>query len=58
MNEGNSSRFVFRYGTAVTVMGQVFTSLAKSLIGSESQVVCVVPCVLCVCRVYSAYTSG
>ena len=25
MNEGNSSRFVFRYGTAVTVMGQVFT---------------------------------
>ena len=25
MNEGNSSRFVFRYGTAVTAMGQVFT---------------------------------
>ena len=50
MNEGYSSRFVFRYGTVltamgrcVTAMGQVFHSLAKSLIASEISVC--LPCV-------------
>ena len=43
MNEGYSSRFVFRYGTALTAMGQVCDSLATSLIASEISVC--LPCV-------------